>query len=301
MNRILLGLTILGAGAGGFLSARQSTTQLQHEANAAREVWLTQTQMVAAAQSDQVGLTEHIRELKQALAQSPDATERAIWSTLQTNRADRLPPELRERVFEELGLNWRSSPDFIVVSKQTVRDISMRSIHRGKMTDLAVIVLAITPEERGQVEAAIERVKTDFKDWTLAHVERNEPKDDVVAQYSLPGDPAVLQRINNNFATGVSDALGQERMEMILPSAREWMRQIGLDGKPAKITVKRVGAGNEQSLRVQILYPAGNTVSGDLAQYLRSFPDALRPIFPNGWADVANREGFELPEEPQKK
>jgi hypothetical protein len=35
--------------------------ELQHEANAAREVWLAQTQLVAAAQSDRAGLIERVR------------------------------------------------------------------------------------------------------------------------------------------------------------------------------------------------------------------------------------------------
>ena len=301
MNKILLALTFLGAGAGGLLTARQSTTQLQHEAKATREAWLAQTQIVAAAQSDQAGLTEHVRELKQALAQLPAVAESALWTALQINRTDRLPPELRERLREELGFNWQSSADFIVVSKEAVHDIQMRVILRGKLTDMAATVLAMTPEERGQVEAAMQRVQTDFNAWALAHVERSEPKDDVVAQYTLPGDPAMSQSISDNLATGVFDALGKERAELILASASQWMSDIGLHGKPGKIIVKRVLAGNEQRLKVEILYPLGNTVSLDLTQYLRSFPAAFRSIFPDGWADVAKREGFELPPETQKK
>src|SRR5690349_9242187 len=91
MNKILLALTILSVGAGGLLITRQSTTQLQQEAKAALETWLTQTQLVAAVQSDQAGLMERVRELKQVLAQPPVVTESAVWSALQTNRADRLP------------------------------------------------------------------------------------------------------------------------------------------------------------------------------------------------------------------
>ena len=36
------------AGAGGFLTARHSTTQLARETNANREAWLVQTQLLAA-------------------------------------------------------------------------------------------------------------------------------------------------------------------------------------------------------------------------------------------------------------
>jgi hypothetical protein len=168
MNKILLALIILSAGAGVLRTAHQSTARLQHEAKVTREAWLAQTQWIAVAQSEQAGLTERIRELKQALRQAQAVKENTLWSALQTNRADRLPPELSERLLEELGFNWQSSPDFIVVSKQTLRDLHLRGqMPDGKLTDLAATVLALTPAERGQVEAAVAGVKTDFRDWAF--------------------------------------------------------------------------------------------------------------------------------------
>ncbi len=307
MNKILLALTILGAGAGGFLTARRSTTQLQHQANGTREAWLAQTQLVAVTRNERAGLTERIGELKQALAQAPAVAESTLWSALQTNRADHLTPELRERLFQELGLNWTSSEDFIVVSKQTVRDIKMQAIREDKLTDMAAAVLALTPEERAQVEAAMQRVRTDFKDWALAHVERAEPKDDVVAQYTLPGDPAMSESISNNFAIGLLGALGRERTELILPAARNWMvSDVGMRGGPWTMLVKRYSEGNKQTLTAQFILgfgtprPLGDAAPWELSKQGR-FLDTFRPIFPNGWADVAEREGFELPKEPQKE
>jgi hypothetical protein len=290
MNKILLALTILGAGAGAgaFLSARQSTTQLQHEAKETREAWLVQTQLVPVAQSDQAGLSERVRELKQALTQPPAVGESALWSALQTNRAGHLTPELRDSLREELGFDWKSSPDFIVVSKDTVRDLQMVVIRDSKLTDIAVTVLALTPGERGQVEAAMQRVQTDFKEWALAHLERTEPKDDVVAQYTLPNDPTMS--VSNNFAIGVFDALGRERAELVLASARNWMIDIGISREPKTMIVKRYVAGNEQRL---------NDGRDDLSEC--RFPPTFLPVFPNGWADVAKREGFELPEKSQEK
>src|SRR5689334_377776 len=70
MNRILLALTILGVGAGGFLTARNLTTQLAHEANANHESWLVQTQQLAAFQREQADLAVRLRGLKESLAKS---------------------------------------------------------------------------------------------------------------------------------------------------------------------------------------------------------------------------------------
>jgi len=47
-------------GRGNVSLRRQSTTQLLHSANATREAWLAQTQLVAVAQSDQAGLSNRV-------------------------------------------------------------------------------------------------------------------------------------------------------------------------------------------------------------------------------------------------
>jgi hypothetical protein len=315
MNKILLALTILSAGAGAFHTARQSATRLQREANSIREDWMAQTQLVAAAQMDLAGLNERVRELKQPQQQSRPVTDTALWSALQTNRADRLPRPLLDRVREELAFNWKFSPDYIVVSKQAVRDFQMESI-RGTnlnhldaaLTDAAAAVLALTPEERTQVEAAVERVKTDFKDWALAHVERVEPKDDVVAHYVLPKDRETWRSITNNFTAAVFGALGLERTELILPAAQSWMLELGLYDcytGPWTMIVTHDLAENEQRLKIQLNQGSRDVTSQDLwlgpKKGLAPFPKAFQILFPNGWADVAEREGFELPEDDQKK
>jgi hypothetical protein len=239
------------------------------------------------------------------LAQPPVVGESLVWSALQTNRAGHLTPELRDSLLEELGFNWQSSPDFIVVSKDTVRDVHMAVIEGdGKLTDIAAIVLALTPGERVQVETAMQRVQAEGKDWASSHIERSEPKDDVVAQYTLPGDPTMS--ISNNFASGVFEALGRERAELILPSAENWMiSSTGIgDTKPTTMTIKRYLAGNEQRLKVQIQWHDGATQSQDLwlgPPWGIDFPEVFRSIFPNGWVDLAKREGFELPEKSQEK
>ncbi|MBI3850384.1 MAG: hypothetical protein HY298_08860 [Verrucomicrobia bacterium] len=308
MNKILLALTFLAAGAGAFHSASQHVTQLQQKVRAANESWQIHTQQFAAARSEQAALTERVRELRQTPTQSQPVSKTELWSALQTNRADHLPAELRQRVLAELGFEWRTSPDYIIVSKQAVRELQMAAVRDGQLSEAAAAVLALTPEERGQVEAAIQRVKTDFKDWVSAHMERSEPKDDVVAHYTLPEDPATSQSISNGFGSALSAALGRERAEVILASARDWMvNSIGLYDcarQPQVVTVKRNGVGTEQRLKFQIENDNGRgvTVSYDLPSEPQwNFPRAFRPLFPNGWADVAQREGFELPEKPQEK
>jgi len=301
MNRILLALTILGVGACGFLTARNLTTQLAHEANANHESWLVQTQQLAAFQREQADLAVSLRGLKESLAQSQPVAENALWSMLQTNRADKLPPELRERVLEELGFNWQSSADFIVVTKKTVRGTGEWMLRHGKLSEVAAAILAMTPEERGQVEATIQQAQSDYNDWALPKVERREPKNGNLADYFLPGDPAMEQGINANMAAGILAALGKERAKIMRQSVTSWMQDnIGLGKEGATLFIRRELVGNEQRLKAekgwrgQTFFRSGYYPEFDL-------PETFRPIFPNGWADVAKREGFELPQESAEK
>jgi hypothetical protein len=302
MTKILMMLAIFSAGAGGFLASRQSTAQRQQEANAACADWLGKTQLVAAAESEQTRLMERVQELKQTLAQTSVVGMNGLWSALQTNRADRLPPELRERLLDELGLNWRSSEHFIVVSKETVRSIGMQVIRGSKLTDMGVAVLAVTPEERGQVEAAIERVRTDFRDWLAVHLQRRDPQDDVLADYELAADAAMVHSISNTFHTALAQGLGRERAELIVTASqtRLWLGSLGIVEESWRFTVKREMVEGQPRLKVEL---RGNksTFSNYLPLQNNYLPGALRQIFPNGWADLAEREGFELPAEYEKR
>lgn len=298
MNRILLAVTILGAGTGGFLTARQSTTQLRHAANATKEAWLAQAQLLAAAQKEQADLHAQVREQKEALAQGPTPSANPLWSALQTNNVDHLSPELRERLLQELELNWRSAGDFIVVSKDALREAQMQAVDEGQLSEVAAVVLAMTPTERARVEAALKRSRTDFNHWALAHTQRIEPKEDVVAQYALERDAAMSLGLSNTFFTEVFAALGRQRTELLLPSVQSWMALSGfVGGDPMTMTIKRYL--NEKEQRLKLLFSvgqpgqAGGSNWGDLPQC--RFPPAFRPVFPNGWSDVAKREGFELP------
>jgi hypothetical protein len=314
MNKILLALAILGAGTAGALTARHSTMRLQREANAARESWVVQTQVLADAQGERAGLAERIRELKQNLRQAEAAgNQNDLWSVLETNRIGHLSPDLREHLLDELGFNWNSSEAFIVVSKETVRQMRMHAITgwwpdgdfwHARLIDSAAAVLALTPQERRQVEAAMERVKEDLKDWAISHTERSEPHDDVLAQYTLQSAPPTS--ISNNIMSEISGAIGKERTELMQMgsstelldgSIQEWISELANWGgdKPVTMTLKRFSDGNKQVLKFQ------ERDDGRWVPIRIRFPTIFRPLFPNGWGDVAEREGFELPKETKPK
>src|SRR5439155_3987123 len=96
------------------------------------------------------------------------------------------------------------------------------------------MALAMTPAERGAIEASVQRIQTDFRDWASSHIERSEPKDDVVAQYTLPNYPAARMNFSN-FVAGVFETVGKERAELIMPSVYNLM--IPTYGEPTTMVV----------------------------------------------------------------
>jgi hypothetical protein len=301
VKKLLLALTILSFGAAAFMSARQATNRLQEQTGILRQALMAETQRLAAAQADQAGLAERGGELKRTLAVTRPAPENELWSALQTNRADRLPDKLRERLREEFGFTWESFKDYIVVSKETVGKLDVRFLEsNGKLNDAAFTMLAITTEERSRVAAAIEQAQTNFKGWVLAHVQRIEPAEDVVARYNLAGDTKTARGITNDFFTAVVEAVGRQRMALLRAAAVKWMSEMGLSERSSSLTIKRQMVGDEPRFNVQ-LRENGRDRTADLPLKDGDFPKALRPLFPNGWADVAEREGIELPKESREK
>ena len=300
MKRLLLAALILAAGASVFCALENSTARLRKECTARREEWMAQTQSLEQARIQHSEWTVHVRELKQgALSQPPAGARSELAALIPTNRAHALSPEQRERLLAELGFDWHAMADFLVVSKDTLRKVGVEAMRGVKMTETACNVLAITPEERARVEASAERLAAEFQAWALAHVQRAEPEGNVLARYTLPPDSEFSQSLSNAFSGGVMEALGQERGELLLGYAQSWMADLAMRGGSSTMTIKRYGPDMER-LGLELKTPDGGTMFTDISPHQR-FPEGFRSIFPGGWVELAQREGFRLPKEFQQK
>lgn len=297
MKRILLAVLILTAGTSVFCALQSSTRQFRQQSATGREAWIAETQSVAQARIELSTRTERLRELKESLSAQPRIEIASdLTAMLATNRLGPLPPELRERLLEELGFNWNATGDFLVVSKETLRSVGMEAFHGDEMTEVAASVLALTDQERAAVEAASQRAVAERQNWLLDHAQRLEPKGDVVANYVIPADPAFSQTASNSFAGVVLAALGAERAGLLLDYARSWMGRVGMLGEHSReLQVRGEGSGGEPRYTWSLHYSGRISSSQGLAPY--HFPEAFRPLFPNGWPEMAAREGFELPKE----
>jgi hypothetical protein len=305
MNKILPALGILGAGGGAFLTVRQAVLRLGQETQVSHAAWQMQTQLLAVTQAEQVRLKDRVRELRQALDRNPAPEQNELWSALEANNVGHLQADLREHLLEELGLDWRSAPDFIVVPKEALREFELKPIQENRLADPVAAAFAVTQSERERVEAAIAQAGLDFNDWTVAQTERTEPTNDVVAQYTVAGNETLGLSISNALDAELVGALGQQRAELIRPAVNKWAYETGFYLQESRtLIIRRCLVGDESRL----LWQEGRAewVRGLGAKDFRElapcpFPARFLPVFSNGWADLAEREGFALPKEFQEK
>lgn len=297
MKRLFLAVMLLTAGTSVFCALLGSTRQFRQQSATGREAWIAETQSVAQARIELSTRTERLRELRGSLSAQPRIENASdLTAMLATNRLSLLPPELRERLLEELGFNWNSTDDFLVVSKDTLRSVGMEAFHGDKMSQVAASVLALTDQERTAVETASQRAVAERQNWLLEHAQRLEPTVDVVANYIIPVDPAFSQTASNSFAGVVLAALGADRAGLLLDYARSWMGRVGMVGEHSReLQVRREASVSELRYTWSLHYSGRISSSQGLTPY--HFPEAFRPLFPNGWPEMAAREGFELPKE----
>lgn len=296
MKRVLLALAILAAGTLVFSELRQSAAQLRTDAASARNAWLAQKQLVTQTRVQCTELTARVNELKQSLLNQPRALADELAVLIATNGAIHLSAEAREKLLAELGFDWNTSADYLVVSKDSLRDVGLNAVRDSHLTDTVCNVLALTPAERGAVDGVMDRVAADYKTWATAHVQREEPQGEVVAKYTLKYDAEFSRSLSNAFTSAVAGALPGERAEWLLGYARSWMVDLGMDTfgvppSPTTLTVKRATDGLAFELRQN-----GGTMY-TMVSPGQPFPNAFRAVFPGGWTELAQREGFDLPKE----
>lgn len=295
MIRIFIALVISTSAIAGFGGLRHATTRLQTEAARMSRTLRIQTQRLADARITLTKTEQRTRALNRDVrARSRDARAQNANPLLALMGATKLSPAQSEQLLAELGFNWNTSPDFVIVSKSTLHQISVTGVGKKKLTDTACAVLAITDGERSAIDAAAAAAEEQYAAWAASHVQREQPGGDVLAKYSLPADTDFSAGLNQQFTNSVISTLGEERGQLLLDYSETWMRNNDLnDNQGATLTVTRQ---NNDSLGVEIKQGNGSTSSTCASPY-QAFPAQFQPIFPNGWQQLAQQEGFALPKE----
>ena len=291
----------------GFL--RRQTAVVRTSGSAARKEAGGATNELARLQAESTELHRIVAEQR---SQQPHASRQfqldpklTDWLLAETNAE--IPVNLVRALRTALGLPWSNSSDYVLVSKATLRDLTMPSVGRNdKLSDTLCAVLAITPEERQTVESAFARARQDFVAWAKANVQRQDPTGETLACYTIPASGDLAQTLTNNLYSALNSALGPERTDLLENYAYNWLRhEAGFLGTVTNtLSVSRRISGDGTSELYYELIRGTNSIYGQTSESgqlrYQSVPPTFRDIFPGGWQELAQREGFELPQFPDQ-
>lgn len=297
MKRIVIVLAIFAAGASLFCSLKAGTERLRFETRSAQNALETQTRDFAQLSIERTQLEQHVEELNQEVATARQSDPGAAADSAVPKPGAILSPQQREKLLAELGLNWNSTGDYVVVSKETLRGISLGAMKNNKLTGVANDVLAITSDERASINTTLQRVAADYQAWAQSHLQHEEPSGDVI-KYTLPADPQFSQTLSNTFVSTVFDTLGQERGQLLEGYSWQWMTDRGLAGNanpdyPITLTLKQRQSGDQTQIGYEFIN-AGGTMSSEVSPW-QPIPEPFQALFPGGWPDIAKQAGFTLP------
>lgn len=322
MKRLGLAILIFAAGTTVFCALRCATASTRDELVTQIAAGQIQTQQLASLRWEQQQLSERISDTKQLLAAQPPPPPltQLAEKVLSGVALENLSAAESEQLLAELGFNWNTAGDYLVVSKKSLAGISFPGMKGVKLTSVARAVLAVTSAEQAAIETMTKQLGDARTVWARNHVQRIEPSGNVVAQYSLTVDREFSQNQLASFTNGIFSTLGPERGQWLYDHSIDWMADTGLRTgpeyteaaikifgakpmpepapQPTTLLVERYQSGGETRMNYT-LKQAGNSMTTSVSPW-QSFPEAFRPLFPGGWADLAKAEGFELPKEFEK-
>ncbi|HEV2694421.1 MAG TPA: hypothetical protein VG347_16125 [Verrucomicrobiae bacterium] len=318
-----LAICILTLGVAVFCAVHISVAEARQELAVQNAAWQAQTQQLAQLTLVKQQVLERIDDNKRSLAALPPlpVLQQLEQKVLSGDSLKNLSAAESEQLLAELGFNWNTTGDYLIISKKSLDGISYYAMRGAKLSKAARETLAITATEQGAIESMTGQLIRNRTDWAKANVQRNEPSGDVVADYSLPVDLAYSKSQFNVYTNEIVNTLGEQRAQWLKDHSEDWMQSAGLFAAPdmsrlpkevfaslpadayapAPMTMKleRYQSGDQWRLNVTTTINGGTmTTSVSPGQ---PFPEAFRGIFPGGWQDLAAQEGFELPAEFNKK
>ncbi len=322
MKRALLAIFILAAGVFCFCMLRKSNADIRQRAVAQQVAWQAQTNELTRLNFEQVQLHERTAEFKKQLAALPilSSRDQLMEKVLSRDGLKNLSAADCEKLLAELDCNWNATGDYLIVSKRSLDGIEYDAMKGIQLTAAARETLAITPAEQAAIEDMTRQLGEAQSEWAKAHVQRTEPSGNMLAKYSLPVDAEFSNAQLAAYTNGIASALGEKRAAWLQNHSLDWMQAMGLfstpnlsgipaemlaqmpasmlEPKPTTMKLSRNQSGDATQINLE-LEQAGNSMTTTISPW-QPFPEAFRAIFPGGWRDVAEREGFKLPQAFEK-
>jgi hypothetical protein len=192
-------------------------------------------------------------------------------------------------------LQWTNRSDYVLVSKPSLREVSV-AYNKGTnmLGDWVCGLLAITPAEQQRIELACAQARDRFTTWATANLQRRGPSGDTLVTYVIPPSPELANSLTNELYSAINSVIGPERSELLW-KYEDWWCQKEL-GQFAAVTntlhIER-NLGGQPGIWYGEGGHAGLITKEDL-------PGTFRNLFPGGWQEIAQKENFEFPTNAQK-
>ena len=305
MKRIILIMSaiLLTTAVSGFLHHQARAVRVE-ASTLRRQESLTTVELVKL-ETEHTTLRQTVSELKAQSRQSVQALQLnpklADWllAGSYTEVPGSLVPELRAA----LGFPWNDSTDYVLVSRGTLRELDLPAVQRDdKISETLCTVLAIAPNEKSEVESALALKRSQFSVWAKANLLREGPSGDRVVRYTIPASPTMAGSMREELLSTILNTLGPDRTELLKGYTANWVEfQLGDfgSGTNALSVMNKPGLDGKPEWFYELSRSPGHTSqSGRIDSSLHPI---FRNVFPGGWAEIAQREGFELPEEFKQK
>jgi hypothetical protein len=291
---LILLILAIGAGTAGYAVCHQAARQSRANIRALARQRETAANDLARAQDALAALRAEAQG-KQDELRSAGRHPNISPEMMAILNGDNKPGQLKgwADLRQELSLGWDASPDYVLVSKQAIKDVWFNKLqYGGKLSSDSVQLLSLTSDEQAAVKAVLDRVRTG--QWL--NVKNTTPAGDgnIAAQLTLvPPDPEFQAGQSNTFTAGITEAIGPERAGLFLPDAwREFLSDLSPQ-QAETMTLRWVQKDGRPDLNCEV--SSGQNVSTIPVRYgfYPAFP--LLKLFSGGWQEMAQSMNFRLP------
>jgi hypothetical protein len=317
MKRLFTAILVLSAAAALCFGLHQSAAASRRDIATRTAAWENQKQQLELLRLRQQQLTRHMAETRQSIASQPaiPPADQLKMKVLSGASWRSYSPAECEQLLAELGFNWNTTGDYLIISKQSLDKIEFGVLSRGKLTSAATAMFALSPEEQSSLNDLAKQLNDAHIAWAQQHLQRTEPSGNIVAQYSLPVDTDFAQNQLATFTNGIYNILGTQRADWFRADSYQWQMANGMNTgpdlskipadmmpqipasalapQPTTMTLERSQSGDDTYINLTV-HEGGGTMSSSIYPN-QPVPDAFKPLFPGGWPEIAQREGFQLP------
>ncbi len=305
MKKILIAVSIVIPACVLLMALRAAAGRGQQQLRDDTAVLDSLVGQLADVQAHQAVLTGKVHELRLQVrtGAASGAIDPALADFLRNKRLASASPAMQDKILAQVRQGGQMSRDYTLVTKAALGKIELRPLRAfpdsHKLTDAACGVLAITPEEREAVEAAFAQAFAGAGVWAKANVQRDGPSDQMLCRYTLPADTAFEQASTERLFTTIKATLGKERSELMFGffQYNRIYEDGGMGSHTNILEVYRIP--EKATLGYRSGWKMGNSEAINTNPEPidpKRFPAPFSFVFPGGWQEVAQREGFTLPE-----